>query len=199
MSRSLPKLLLIFRLEGTLCKTKGSEVATLTKDQVSRHIDTRANLDDFLRFLFVRNRLFFKVAVWESSSKELTETLSKKVFSTLEHNILFKYSSPDQQEQIDLKRVWYNYNDFSESNTVYIDAEANTVVQTKNLITFPKFADDNCLKIFQDYLKFFSYQYQDKRFNTFQEFIGRIPFPIFFFEHSKVAGAVPKGEAERFW
>ena len=199
MLRPLPKLLIVFNLEGTLCKIQNKQGSTIFSESSSVDLSLRPHLDSLLRFLFIRNKLYFKVGVWTSLSAEATEILSKKVFLGHNSNLLFKYASPEQKEPRDLKRIWYNYNDFNSFNTVYADFDENSVLPSENLLLMPTFNNDECLNILQDYIKFFSYQYQQNRANDFLGFMRKVPFREYFLEHSKVDIVVPTGEASRFW
>ena len=199
MLRQLPKLLLVFSLEGTLCKSSIRQTDTIFQHSSSKPVQLRSNLEDFLRFLFIRNKLFFRVGVWDSLTVDQLETLTKAVFSVHEKSILFKYSSPEQDVPIDLQRIWHNYPDFTDANTIFIDHNHTSIVQKENLILFPTFDNDKCLQLLQDYLKFFSYQYQGRKVHTFKEFIIRVPFGNYLKERGKPQGREPDGEASRFW
>ena len=199
MLKPLPKLLLVFNLEGPLCHINKRQVSTISEDVSQESLIIRPQIDSLLRFLFVRNKLFFKVGIWSSSSVELTDQLCKKLFSGYERNILFKYASPNQLEARDLNRIWYNYPDFTLHNTAYIDATLDSVIQQDNLLLMPLFEKDDCLNLLKDYIQFFSYQYQFRKMNTFQEFMRSVPFSLYCQEHSKKYIEPPKGEASRFY
>lgn len=199
MARPLPKLLLIINPEGTLVKTKCQEIGTLTGEASTKFIEKRPNIEEFLRFLFIRNKLFFKIGIWTSLPIPATESLSKETFLSYERNLLFKYSSPNQSEPHDLQRAWHNYPEFSQTNTIYIDTANCSLIQKENLIAFPPFAQDECLKLFPDYLKFFSFNYQKKKNENLLDFIKKINFSDFFKERSMPYATEPKGEASRFW
>jgi NLI interacting factor-like phosphatase len=198
MSRPLPKLLLIFNLEGTLCKTTETQVSSIILESSQNSLILRSSLQELLRFLFIRNKLFFKVGVWTSSSTKETEIMTKKVFSNYEPSILFKYASPEDTGPKDLQRVWYNYKNYNQNNTLFIDSVPNSILPKENLVLLPPFNEDKSLDLLQNYLRFFSYHYQNKNVKDFQTFLVRIPFSIFYAEHSKPYAQLPEGESSRF-
>ncbi|OMJ71101.1 hypothetical protein SteCoe_30779 [Stentor coeruleus] len=199
MARPLPKLLLIINPEGTLVRTKYQEVMTLKETSSTKCMEKRPNIEEFLRFLFIRNKLFFKVGVWTSLSISETEAISRETFSSFEKSLLFKYASPNQNEPRDLQRAWHNFPEFSQANTIYIDTTDTSLIQKDNILAFPPFQQDECLKYFPDYLKFFSFNYQRKKNANLLDFMKRINFKDFFRERSMPEAKEPKGESSRFW
>lgn len=199
MSRSMTKVLLVFNLENVLCSYNSQKSIGLGQVQDPNSLMIRNEIQDLCHFLFIRNKLHIKVGVWTSESPEKTEFLCKKIFSDYHRHLLFKYSSPNQSVPIDLARIWFNYPDYSQKNTLYLDTNPNSATPNASVLQFPKYADDNCLPLFQEYLRFFSYQYLEGRITDIDKFIGRVKFLDYYTEKSRFFKGKPTGEAFRFW
>jgi len=200
MAKGHSKLLMIFDLERTLCLTKKPALNSLKLEfNPSDSLVLRAHLNELNHFLFVRNKLFFKVGVWTSSSAETTQKLLDPVFGRFKNNLLFLYSSPKSDSQRDLQRVWYNYPDFSPSNTLMVDSQEDSTSPKENHIPLPEIKpNDQALKILQDYLKFYSYQVYCGRARHLIDFVNKIPFSLYYLEHSKPEFSDHDWENRRF-
>lgn len=199
MSRQLPKILLIFNLENIFCKYNASKSFSIANALQPNTLHIRNQIGELCHFLFIRNKLFIKTAIWTTSTTERTDLLCKKVFSDYHKHLLFKYTSPNESAPIDLARIWHNFPEFSRKNVVYIDDKLTSATPESNVLLFPPYNDDSCLPLFQEYLRFFSYQYLDGRIDDMESFILRVKFCDFYMEKSKVYRGKPEGEARRFW
>ena len=195
----MTKVLLVFNLENVLCSFNTEKSTGLAQVQDPNSLKIRNEIQDFCHFLFIRNKLHIKVGVWTSVSAEKTEFLCKKVFFDYHRHLLFKYSSPNQSVPIDLARIWHNYPGFSQANTLYMDTSSTSASPNTNILEFPPFADDNCLPLFQEYLRFFSFQYLEGRVTEIDKFAGRVKFLDYYTEKSRLYRGKPTGEAFRFW
>lgn len=127
------------------------------------------------------------MALWSSLKPEHTETIAKQVFGRHYNSLLFCYTSSQGEGARDLKRIWYNFPEFTEKNTAYVDSQAKSVVQSANQIKIPEYSStaDSQLKWLIDYLKFFSYQDHYRSVTSLQHFLQKIPFEQYSAEHSK--------------
>mmetsp|Transcript_25907 Transcript_25907/g.25459 ORF Transcript_25907/g.25459 Transcript_25907/m.25459 type:complete len:152 (-) Transcript_25907:23-478(-) len=136
--------------------------------------------------MFIKNKIFFKVAVWTDTTSEATEKQVETVFGRFSGGLLFKYASPAEQGLKDLQRVWYNYPMFNDSTTVYIDYK-ESIIQKKNQLLLKEFDDDKTLYMLQDYFRFFSFQYHFKKIHSLTDFMIKTPFITFMNESNKKA------------
>ena len=196
MARPLPKVLLVFDLEGVLCSSNLASVHSLKQTLSANTVQIKPNIKEFCHFLFIRNRLYFKTGVFSRSSQDKAENLSGRVFESYQKQLLFKYSSA---KEVDLNRVWLNFPEYNKTNTVYISASSEGLVQKANFLAFPAFKLDESLLLFQEYMRFFSYQYVDSRTENLELFISRVKFTEYYSEKTKPGSPKPQGEAMRFW
>jgi hypothetical protein len=195
--KPLPRILLIFQLDDVLCRRNLKTSESLKQMLNPNTIQIKPDILDFTHFLFIRNRLFIKVGVWNFSSPETTESLTKKVFSDYHRHLLFKYSS--SPGEVDLQRVWLNYPEFNKTNTAFISTSSKNLKQPENFLPFPEYKTDNSLMLFQEYLRFFSLQFGENRIGDLEKFLLRVKFVEYYAEKSKTSGNMPQGEASRFW
>lgn len=196
MVRPLPKVLLVFELEGVLCSSNLSLSQGLKQTVSANTVQVKPNIKEFCHFLFIRNRLFIKAGIFSKLGQDQVDNLAGRVFENYHQQLLFKYSSPGQ---VDLNRVWLNFPDYNKYNTVYINTSPEGLVQKSNFLAFPGYKQDESLLLFQDYMRFFSYQYVDTRIENFESFISRVKFTEYYSEKTKTGPPKPQGEAIRFW
>lgn len=70
---SQQKILLIFDLMNVLCKRPERAFSTLGLANPGKALLIRNHIEDLCRFLFVRNKLYIKTAIWTSGSAEETD------------------------------------------------------------------------------------------------------------------------------
>ena len=121
--------------------------------------------------------------MWCKGTEEGVKVKAEKIFGRYTNNLLFIF--PDDKEDRDLRRVWFNFQEFSVNNTFFVTG--NKVVlpkdQETSLIQLPEYRGEQAeesLQALEQYLGFFQYKRTDQTITTVPQLSLKINWKLFY-------------------
>lgn len=127
-----------------------------------------------------------KVGVWSMGSEAAVKNKIQKVFGNYHNSLLFLF--PDDKPDRDLRRVWFNFPDFSVNNTFFITGNSLQVPKEQEccLLRTGEFKgekQDVFLTALESYLGFFFFKQAERKITTVPQLALKINWKHFYSQY----------------
>jgi hypothetical protein len=126
------------------------------------------------------------VGVWSLGSEAAVKDKAQKVFGNFHNNLLFLF--PDEKPDRDLRRIWFNFPEFSVNNTFYVSG--NPVVPLKEqescflqTTEFKGEKHDRVVPALENYLGFFLFKQAERKISSVPQLALKIGWKHYFSQY----------------
>ena len=115
------------------------------------------------------------MGVWSPGSEAAIKAKAQKVFGSFHNNLLFIF--PDDKTDRDLRRIWFNFPEFSVNNTFYMSSNPVQLLKEQEscflpVLQFKGEPDDVVLQALESYLAFFLFKQMESKISSVPPGIG---------------------------
>lgn len=124
--------------------------------------------------------------MWSLGSEANVKAKAQRVFGNFHNNLLFLF--PDEKTDRDLRRIWFNFPEFSVNNTLYMSGNTVEVMKEQEscflqALQFKGEKHDVVLPALENYLGFFLFKQAEQKINSVPQLSMKVNWKHFFSQY----------------
>jgi len=141
------------------------------------------------------------VGVWSPGSEAAIKAKAQKVFGSFHNNLLFIF--PDDKTDRDLRRIWFNFPEFSVNNTFYMSSNPVQLLKEQEscflpVLQFKGEPDDVVLQALESYLAFFLFKQMESKISSVPQLSMKVNWRHFFTQYVGPGSTEDMSFSQRF-